>query len=132
MFKQPRFKKNQYLRVLYFTKDKQVKTYYLKNVSKELKLNEKAFLINPDHIFYSNKFKTIIVSSESAESINPLDFKSRFSPSMFNSAINNKLISDTFETLDKDKMDVFKLLLFGIAFINIIILFMLLRSQGVI
>lgn len=125
------FNKHKYLKVLYFTNTKQLKIYLVKQDDDVLKVNNKTFLINPNHIFLTKKYKTIIVSSESAETISPLDFKSQYSPEMFNSAINNNLISETFETLNTNQVDWIKVIMFANVAISVVMLYMIMKMNGI-
>lgn len=86
--------KHKYLRVIKFNSDKSSTISY--HLSNKFKPN---FLINPDHIFIYKGYRTIIITDKSAETINPLDFTSKFNASEFQTAIESKLISDTFRTL---------------------------------
>ncbi len=88
------FSKYKYLRVIKYNSDKSITITY--HLSSKFKPN---FLINPDHIFNYKGFRTIIITDKSAETINPLDFTSKFNASDFQTAIESKLISDTFSTL---------------------------------
>lgn len=122
----PLFKKNLYLRVIKFNKDKSSTiTYYNKK-------NQPAFLINPDHVFLSNGFRTVVITDKSAETINPLNFNSKYSVNDFTSAIESKIIKDTFATIEKKGLDFTLLLLIGNIIISLAIIFLMLHQQGII
>lgn len=128
MRKQPIFKKHLYLQVHYFSNDKLLETYYIKSGSNNFKVNNKTYLLNPEHIFITKNFKTVIVNSISSETLNPLNFKSRFNSSEFNSAINNKLISETFETIKDNKLELTQLLLIANIVISTVLLFLVFKG----
>ena len=119
--------KHKYLRVIKFNSDKSSTITY--HLSSKFTPN---FLINPDHIFYYNGYRTIIITDKSAETINPLDFNSKFNSSDFQSAIESKLIKDTFSTLKHNIFDRPTILLLLNLIITFAILYFLLKSQGVI
>ena len=99
-----------------FKSDKTVKISKIKNIDKE------KILINPNHVFFDKKGNRYILSSDqSAESINPLDFESKFSPKEFRTAIESKLISDLFKNFDDKKISIDRILLF----VNIFMTFMI-------
>ncbi len=129
---QPIFKKSKYIKVNYFTEGKETKTYFVIPKDNKISFNNKTFLINPEHIYLSNKFKTIILTSKSSETIDPLNFDSKFNSDIFNSAINNKLIKDTFDTLDNTETDWLKVIMFANILVSAIMLFLLLKQGGII
>jgi hypothetical protein len=71
-----------------------------------------AILINPDHVFNFKGYTSIIITSQSSESINPLDFNSKFNKKDFETAMESKLIQETFASLKADKFDKIMMLLF--------------------
>ena len=121
MFKKPWFKKHLYLKVYLFTSSKNIHVYYIKPNINTFKLRDNNYIINPDHIFTSGSFKSVIIVDTTAESINPLNFEANFSQEEYNSAINNKIIKDIFDSTDGGKVDLVKMLLIiiliGVAFI---------------
>src|SRR5690606_10455705 len=119
--------KHKYLRVIRFNSDKSSNITY--HLSSKFKPN---FLINPDHIFYYNGYRTVIITDKSAETINPLDFESKFNSSDFQTAIESKLIRDTFSTLKHNIFDTPTILLIINLVITLAVLYFLLKSQGVI
>ena len=120
------FNKHKYVKVITHNKDKSITIKYYK---RDKVPND--ILINPDHIFNHNGYSTIILTSESAESINPLNFKSKYNVKMFQSAINNKIIEDTFSTLKTNRFDLQQILMFLSLVLNFIILYMLMKQMGV-
>ena len=94
------FSKHKYLRVIKFNSDKSSTITY--HLSSKFTPN---FLINPNHIFDYKGYRTIIITDKSAETINPLDFDSKFNPVDFETAIESKLIKDTFSTLKPKLLD---------------------------
>lgn len=121
-----RFNKSKYLRVVKYYTNKRSEIMYYKD--KDL---PNDYLINPDHIFLYNGYRTFMITDKSAESINPLDFKSRYPVEKYKVAINSKLIHDTFSNLKTENIDWQKIALFGSLLINIITLFMLMKMNGV-
>ena len=119
--------KHKYLRVIKFNSDKSTTvTYHLSSKFRP------TFLINPDHIFDYKGYRTVIITDKSAETINPLDFKSKFNASDFQTAIESKLIKDTFTTLKPNLFDKTTFLLLIILILNIAVVYLLLKSQGMI
>ena len=119
--------KHKYLRVIKFNSDKSSTiTYHLSSKFTP------DFLINPDHIFIYNGYRTVIITDKSAETINPLDFNSKFNSSDFKTAIESKLIKDTFNTLKPKLFDTPTILLLINLVITFGIFYFLLKSQGVI
>src|SRR5690554_1000381 len=117
--------KHKYLRVIKFNSDKSSTITY--HLSSKFTFD---FLINPDHIFIYNGYRTVIITDKSAETINPLDFNSKFNSSDFQSAIESNLIKDTLSTLKHKIFDTTKILLLLNLLINFDVLYFLLKSQG--
>lgn len=121
------FNKHKYIREVIYRDDKSIEIkYHRRERFKPL------YLINPDHVFNYKGYTTIITNENASESINPLDFTSKYDAKVFRSAINNKLIDDTFNTLKHKKIDLSQIMLFASLMINFIILYFLLRQGGVI
>ena len=111
------FRKKQFYKIIY-NNDKTVKIKKIRDINKE------EILINPDHIFFDGKGnRYILTSDKSAESINPLDFESKFSPKEFKNAIESKLVSDLFKSFDDNKLSIEKILLFVNIFISFMVLY---------
>lgn len=121
------FGKHKYLRVIKFNSDKSSTITY--HLSSKFKPN---FLINPDHIFNYKGYRTIVTTDKSAETINPLDFNSKFNHADFQTAIESKLIKDTFTTLKTNTFDRTMFMLLIIIILNIAVIYLLLKSQGMI
>jgi len=118
--------KHKYLRVIKFNSDKSSTiTYHLSSKFKP------DFLINPDHIFIYKGYRTVIITDKSAETINPLDFNSKFNASDFKTAIESKLIKDTFSTLKSNLFDTTTIILILNLLMSFGILYLLLKGQGV-
>jgi hypothetical protein len=119
--------KHKYLRVIKFNTDKSTTvTYHLSDKFKP------SFLINPDHIFNFKGYRTIVITDKSAETINPLDFNSKFNHADFQTAIESKLIKDTFTTLKSNTFDRTMFMLLVILILNIAVVYLLLKGQGMI
>ncbi len=123
----PIFNKHKYMRVITFYSDKTSKiTYHKKDTFKP------DYLVNPDHIFLSNGFTTIVTSDNAPETINPLDFESQYPKEKFETAINTKIIKDTFSTMKKRGLDLV-LIFSGITtLVVVIILYLMIKQMGVI
>ena len=113
-----KFKKDNYIKMIRFKKDKSVEVKLIK--TKEL---PKDLLLNNNHVFLHRGYKTVLLSDTMAESINPLDLKSRYPIEKFKSAIETKVINDVFNTIRSEKLDIYKILLFANIFIGIVILY---------
>ena len=117
--------KHKYIKVYTFTKNKTMKLQYHK-----LKNFKPTYLVNPDHIFNHNGFQTVIVKDNGIETINPLNFNSKYKESDFTSAIESKIIKETFVGLKQEKLDIMKVLLFINLGVTILLLYLLLKSTG--
>lgn len=117
------FKRKMKLYKVIYKSDKTFNIKRIKNIDNE------NILINPDHIFFDSKGNRYILTTDrSAESINPLDFESKFSPKEFRTAIESKLINDLFRNFDDKKLSIDRILLFVNIFITFMILyFMIIR-----
>lgn len=122
-----RFNKHRFIKEFQFSKNKTIIVNYIPKKSYEPK-----YLVNPDHIFYSNGYTSILLKQGGAESINPLDFNSKFNEKDFNTAISSKLINETFAGLKKEKIDLMKVMLFANLLVTFILLYILLKGQGVV
>lgn len=111
------FKKTKFYKVIY-NDDKTFKIERIKNIDNE------NILINPNHIFIDKRGnRYILTTNQSAETINPLDFESKFSPKEFKNAIESKLVSDLFRNFDENKLSIEKILLFVNIFISFMVLY---------
>ena len=121
------FSKHKYLRVIKFNSDKSTTvTYHLSDKFKP------SFLINPNHIFNYKGYRTIVITDKSAETINPLDFESKFNHEDFQTAIESKLIKDTFSTLKSNTIDKTTVMLLLNIILHIVVIYLLLKWQGMI
>ena len=121
------FSKHKYLRVIKFNSDKSTTVTY--HQSSKFRPN---FLINPDHIFNYKGYRTVIITDKSAETINPLDFSSKFNASDFQTAIESKLIKDTFSTLKPNLFDKTTFMLLLNIILTIAVIYLLMKGQGMI
>ena len=111
------FKKTNFYKVIY-NDDKTFKIVRIKNIDNE------NILINPNHIFIDKKGnRYILTTNKSAETINPLDFDSKFSPKEFKTAIESKLVSDLFKSFDDNKLSIDRILLFVNLFMTFVVLY---------
>lgn len=111
-------KKDKYIKIIKFKKDKSVEVKLIKtnNLPENL-------LINNNHVFIHKGYKTILTSDTVVESINPLDLRSQYPAEKFKTAIETKVINDVFNTIKHDKLDINKILLFVNIFISITLLY---------
>ena len=118
------FKRKKRLYKIIYKSDKTLNIKKIKNIDTE------NILINPNHIFFDAKGnRYILTTDQSAESINPLDFESKFSPKEFRTAIESKLINDLFRSFDDKKLSIDRILLFVNIFMTFMILyFMIIRK----
>lgn len=121
------FNKHKYLREVVYNNDKSVNIRYHKRAN----FNPK-YLVNPNHVFNFNGYSTIVTHENATESINPLDFTSKYDAKVFRSAINNKLIDDTFNTLKVAKYDLQQIMLMLSLVLNGVILYLLLKTMEII
>lgn len=115
--------KHKYIRLVQYNSDKSININYIKRSNFNL---DQSLLINPDHVFNFKGYTTIVKTSESAESMNPLNFQSKYDVKKFNSAISSKLISETFSSLKKPKFDLLmaSVMLNALTLVVVIYLFM--------
>lgn len=111
-------RKNKYIKIIKFKNDKSIDIKLMKSS----KLPENL-LINNNHVFLHDGYKTILTSDTVAESINPLDLNSQYPVEKFKTAIETKVINDVFNTIKREKLDINKLLLFANIFISIVLLY---------
>lgn len=112
------FNKSKYIKEIRYTKDKLIKiTYY------HQKKFTPNYLVNNDHIFFSDGYRTVLTSDTVNETINPLDITSLYPVEKFQTAIESKVINDVFSDLKSNKLDLVKLLLFANIGIGAILLY---------
>lgn len=121
------FTRSKYIKVETFTDDKSVKIKFYK---KENFNKDNFYLINPNHIFISRGYTTVIFTEHSNENINPLDFESKYDAEMYTNAIQNKLIEQTFNTLKVNKLDFMKLILIANVVTAALVIYMILKANG--
>jgi hypothetical protein len=121
-----KLKKNQYIKEYHFTNEKNIIIKFHKKDN--FKPN---FIVNPDHIFLSNGYQTIITSEKSAETIDVTDFKSQYPAEHFKTAINSKLISDAFTSLNRKK-DLLPIILIAVGICIVLLIYILFTANGLI
>lgn len=123
------FNKHKYVRLVRYNEDKSITIDFIK----KQKFNQnKELLINPDNVFNFSGYTTIVTTSQSNESINPLNFESKFNPSDYKSAIRSKLIKDTFQGLQPERFDKLMILIImnGLTLVALIYLLYNLLGGG--
>ena len=121
-----KLKKNQYIKEYHFTNEKNIIIKFHKKDK-----FKPDFVVNPDHIFLSNGYQTIITSEKSAETIDVTDFESQYPAEHFKTAINSKLISDAFTSLNRKK-DLLPIILVAVAICIVLLMYILFTTNGII
>lgn len=120
-----------------FNKHKYIKVYtYNETMTMNVSFHKIAtfkprFLIHPTHVFNHNGFASVLVTNTATETINPLDFNSKYPADRFKTAIESKAINDALGSLNSSKIDMMKVMLFASLFINLIVLYILMKNNGV-
>lgn len=102
-FKRNYFNKHKYIRLVTYHDDMTITVEYIKKV--DFSETKKEIKINPTHVFDFRGYKTIILTDKSCESINPLDFESKFSAKDYKSGMRSKLVKDAFDSVKTNKFD---------------------------
>jgi len=123
----PIFNKHKYLRVIHFTTNKRSFIEYINDEKQGL-----SFLVNPEHVFLAGGFRSVIVTDKSAQTINPLDFESKYPADDFKTAIESKIVRETFATIEKKGLDITILILILNIIIGLACVYFGLQSRGVI
>ena len=124
-FKRP---KKDYLKIYTYKNDKTLSVKYLHKTRDKNKIDN--ILIDSNHVFYHNGYATILTSDTKAETINPLDLKSAYNKKDFETAINSKLIKDTFNSTKPSKIDKVVLLLIANMVGIVAILYYVISMKG--
>ena len=124
-FKRP---KKDYLKIYTYKNDKTLSIKYLHKTRDKNKIE--SILIDSNHVFYHNGYATILTSDTKAETINPLDLKSAYNKKDFETAINSKLIRDTFNSTKPSKIDKVVLLLIANMVGIVAILYYIIQMKG--
>ena len=124
-FKRP---KKDYLKIYTYKNDKTLSIKYLHKTRDKNKIE--SILIDSNHVFYHNGYATILTSDTKAETINPLDLKSAYNKKDFETAINSKLIKDTFNSTKPNKLDKVVLLLIANMVGIVAILYYIIQMKG--
>lgn len=102
IFKRNYFNKYKYVRLVKYNDDKSISIRYIKRD----RFNENGeILINPDHVFLYRGYTSIIITTNASESINPLNFESKFSAKEYKSGMRSKLVKDAFDSVKVDRID---------------------------
>jgi len=123
------FNKYKYVRVVEYDENMKISIRYIKHQHFN---KDNAILINPKHVYNYKGYTTIVKTNLANESINPIDFESKYPADKYKSAIKSKVIADTFATLKVEKFDklMFLLLLNAIQLIAIIYLLYMGMEKG--
>lgn len=122
-----------YIKVDYYKRDMTKSTLLIKpNANGTITVEGKEYLINPNHVFKNKKYRYVIINEGATENLNPLNFKSKYNVEMFTTAINNKVIKDTFAVTGVQKLDVTRLLLIGIMILQVIVIYFVMKQNGAI
>ena len=98
-----KWNKDKYIKVIDFKKDKRIKISYHHEDDFKPK-----YLVNNNHIFLHNGYRTLLISDTKQETINPLDLKSAYPVDKFQTAIESKVIKDVFTDLKVKELDLIK------------------------
>ena len=88
--------------------------------------------INDKHVFNHNGYTTMVINDKSTETINPLDFESKYPKEKFQAAINSKVIDDIFVTLKPKKFNMTQILLIANFSLVAVVLLLLLQMSDII
>ena len=122
-----------YIKVDYYKRDMTKSTLLIKpNANGTITVGGKEYLINPNHVFKNKKYRYVIINEGATENLNPLNFKSKYNVEMFTTAINNKVIKDTFAVTGVQKLDITRLLLIGIMILQVIVIYFVMKQNGAI
>jgi len=113
IFKRNYFNKYKYVRLVKYNDDMSIDVSYIK---KDVFNKDDSILVNPKHVYNFKGYQSIIITSNAQESINPIDFESKYDPKHFKAAMKSKLIAETFASLKTDKFDK----IMALIFLNII------------
>jgi hypothetical protein len=135
-FRRNYFNKYKYIRFVQYNKDKTINIKYIKKdliqvENNALNFDGKYVIVNPDHVFNFKGYTSIITTSESGESIDPLDFKSQYDSKKFQTAMNSKLIQEAFVTLKSSKFDMLTISVFINLITLLTVVYLILKMQGV-
>lgn len=123
----PMFNKSKYLRVIHFTTAKKSYIEYINEEKQGL-----SFLVNPDHVFLSSGFRSVVITDKTAETINPLDFTSKFDVGDFTSAIQSKIVRETFTSIEKKGLDMQTILIIINIAVTVILAYLVLDGMNMI
>lgn len=115
------FKKHSFIKVIKVHNNHDVTIKYYKKDN-----FNPSFLVNHEHVFYHNGYTTLITSDNKAETLNPLNLDSAYNVKDFKTAIESKLIKETFESVKTSKWDLTQLLLIASVGLNLVILYFML------
>lgn len=113
------FNKHKYVRLVKYNDDMTISISYIKHTNFN---QDHSILINPKHVYNYKGYTSVVITSKANESINPIDFDSKFDSKDFKSAMKSKLIAETFASLKVEKFDkiMMLLLLNGIQLLAIV------------
>lgn len=102
IFKRNYFNKHKYIRLVKYNNDMTISVSYTK---REEFNKDNSILINPKHVYNFNGYKSIIITANAQESINPIDFEANYPADKYKVAIKSKAIKDAFQSMQPDKFD---------------------------
>ena len=108
VFKRNYFNKYKYIRLVTYNEDMTESIRYYKKEE----FDYDSIKINPKHIYNCKGYVSIITTSKAAESINPIDFESKYDAKLFKIAIKSKHISEAFKSMQPKKIDLIMVLVF--------------------
>ena len=122
------FTRGRYVRIETFNDDKSITVIYQKKSNFNL---DNSYILNHNHIFMLKGYTTLIFTEHTRENINPLDFESKYDAKMYETAIKSKVVAEAFSTLKSGKMDMLKIAVIVSMITLSLVLYLILKQQGV-
>lgn len=107
--------KHKFIKVITFKNDRGIKYNYYTEKDFQAKLDNKELIINVNHMFIDNGYRTFVTTDKLVETLDPLDTESTYPVEKFRTAIKTRVVEQTFNSMKKNKLDIQQLLLMGIA-----------------
>ncbi len=122
------FTRSRYIRIVTYNDDK---TIDVKHFKKSNFNKDRAYVVNPNHIFILKGYTTMTFTQHTKENINPLDFESKYDAHIYESAINSNLITQAFNTLKPNKLDLLQVVMIVSLMTLALVGYMILKQTGV-
>lgn len=113
------FKKNKAVKLIIFTEDKRMKTYWVLPKGDQVTANGRTFLLNDKDFTLSNNVPTYLFNFKTTSPMNPLTMKAdSMPPSRLKTALDAKVAEEIFASVDQ-KMNI-KTLVILFGFLNVV------------